>query len=376
MLWDDIIMNCPVCSSDNTEIVYSDKNSCITNIKFSLPLTICICNQCSFVYNAVSHKDEYSKAITNAYTEFKKNDFFSFPNKSAENMRTLNMILKHLPEKKDINILEIGSNRGDMLFMIKEKIPNANILGIDPTKYNELSVPTIHAFYDCDMFSKAYDLVILQHVLEHMENPLTTIQSTKNILKDNGLLYVEVPDIMNCLQYCVEDFTLEHVNYFSIQTLSNALQGFDIIDSDQYSFLRTTSKPVKQKHKHNFSDINRIKKLFKIYNENKSNLINEIKKSSYRGERIIFYGISYYFISIFTRIKEFLNKEKCFYYDDNFCEPNEHSFHLPRVNSLNKGDLIIVCSANFRIQEKIEQKLYKYKGIKILRPWFSYTTVK
>jgi len=367
-------MDCPACSSDNTEIVYYDKNSCIVNIKFSIPLTICICNQCSFVYNAVSYTDDYSKAIANAYTEFKKNDFFSFPNRSAENKRTLNMILNHLPEKKDINILEIGSNRGDMLYMIKEKIPNANILGIDPTKYNELSVPTIHAFYDCNMFSKAYDLIILQHVLEHMKNPLTTIQSIKSILKDNGLLYVEVPDIINSLQYCVEDFTLEHINYFSIQTLTSALQGFDIIDTDQYSFLRTVSKPRQQNHKKDFSDttdINMLKKLFKQYNENKSHLINEIKKANYRGERIVFYGISYFFIYIFTRIIEYLDKQKCFYYDDNFSEPEEPSFLLPRVDSLNNADLVVICSTNFRIQEKIGQKLLKYRGIKILRPWFS-----
>jgi len=369
-------MKCPLCSSSNIENIYDDKNSCITNVNVYIPLSLQICNQCGFVYNKTSQTDKYKQSIENAYKEFTKNDFFSFPNQSAENIRTLKMIIKHLPKKEYINILEIGSNRGDMLYMIKENVPNANVIGIDPTKYDELCVPTIHTFFNSDMLSKTYDVVILQHVLEHMKDPFATIQSIKKIIRDNGILYIEVPDLFNSLQYCVEDFTLEHINYFSLQTLADVLSGFHIIESDTYSFLRIISKQRKQKYKNVYSDIDNIKDLFKKYSANKNKLINLIKQTAYYGNRIIFYGISYYFTNIYNRIKDYLNKEKCFYYDDNYNKPEEPHFFLPRVNMFAKGDLVIICSTNFRIQESIEQKLINYPEIKILRPWFSCTTVK
>jgi len=363
-------MKCPLCDSLNTENIYRDENSWFSNTDVSFPLLLDICNECGFVFQSGENSDEYERTVSEIYRTFKKNDFFSFPNRSKENLRTLEMILKHLPQKPNLNILEIGSNRGDMLYMIKERVPTANILGIDPTKYDEISVPTIHSFFKKNMFSKVFDVVVLQHVLEHIKNPTNVIADIKNIVKDECVLYIEVPDIINSLNYCVDDFTLEHVNYFALKTLADALKGFRIVDYNCSSFLRTVST-LGYEHINADSDFPNIKGLFEHYKSNKENLIKIIRNCASEGRRIIFYGVSYYFSYLYKKIKRFLVLKNCYYYDDNFNEPYESAHHLPRIKSFDKGDLVIICSTNFYVQQLIESKLKKNSGIRILRPWFS-----
>lgn len=46
----------------------------------------------------------------------------------------------------------------------------------------------------CRYVHKQYDFVFSSHCLEHMENPFYTIKQWWNLVKDNGYLYIVVPD--------------------------------------------------------------------------------------------------------------------------------------------------------------------------------------
>ena len=44
-------------------------------------------------------------------------------------------------------------------------------------------------------FSHAYDAIIFNNVLEHLPDPIKTLRAAKQILKNQGLIFMEVPNI-------------------------------------------------------------------------------------------------------------------------------------------------------------------------------------
>jgi len=55
------------------------------------------------------------------------------------------------------------------------------------------------------------DFVIANHVLEHSSNPLGTLQNWSRVLKDNGVLFVSVPNYLKCFDKGRTLTLLEHI---------------------------------------------------------------------------------------------------------------------------------------------------------------------
>jgi len=98
-----------------------------------------------------------------------------------------------------------------------------------------------------------FDIVIMSHVLEHLNDIQGTLKATKELLNPDGLLYIEVPGLMSptfmqqnyrndFLDYLVHAHTY-HFNIKSIEyTLS--LNGFEMIKGDEK--VRGLFRPVER----------------------------------------------------------------------------------------------------------------------------------
>jgi SAM-dependent methyltransferase len=77
-----------------------------------------------------------------------------------------------------------------------------------------------------------YDLVVLSHVVEHVQDVSSVVTTLKSLLNEDGLAYVEVPNAMkykDCLIAPFQDFNTEHINHFSVQALKNLFRsGWEI----------------------------------------------------------------------------------------------------------------------------------------------------
>ena len=72
-------------------------------------------------------------------------------------------------------------------------------------------------------------MIILSHVLEHLVDPAQGMKILRELLMDNGLVYIEVPNMLRPHgTKCA--FTFEHVNFFTPTSLANLVQqcGFDV----------------------------------------------------------------------------------------------------------------------------------------------------
>lgn len=144
-------------------------------------------------------------------------------------------------------ILEIGCNDG--VFM--EKLAQsgyANALGLEPTQdAYKLAVGrglnVINGFFGRDMATKLAasdrpDLVVSRQVIEHIPDLHEFLTGIYDVLQPNGGLVLELPD--HSMNYETLDYTFweEHVNYFTLHTLTAllAMNGFETVHHESTLF--------------------------------------------------------------------------------------------------------------------------------------------
>lgn len=146
--------------------------------------------------------------------------------------------------ENNLSMLDIGCGWGLALNYFKKK--GFHCYGFDPAieavNYgikNGLNLK--HAGLDgMDVFNgKKFNVVTLFNVLEHLPDPLKSIEQIKKILLPNGILIIDVPNEFNDFQtsgrdvHGLNDWWVappNHLNYFSNTSLKNLLNylGFEV----------------------------------------------------------------------------------------------------------------------------------------------------
>lgn len=94
--------------------------------------------------------------------------------------------------------LEAGSSTGLLLSLLKDK--GWEVLGIEPSQSGasvaiEHGVPTLNTTFELvNLPQRSFDLIIFNHVLEHMENPVLILRKAHKILRKDGLSLIDVPN--------------------------------------------------------------------------------------------------------------------------------------------------------------------------------------
>ncbi|MFX0141550.1 MAG: class I SAM-dependent methyltransferase, partial [Candidatus Hodarchaeota archaeon] len=134
------------------------------------------------------------------------------------------------------SVLDIGSGRGYFLYHASQMGYKVKGFEISPlaVKYCEKHFhikTTIQNIENGVNLNHKYDIITLWHVLEHLSNPLKVLTNLKLLLADNGILFIEVPNI-NSLKFLLSprskkwiggDHPRYHRFFFSARTLSQLL---------------------------------------------------------------------------------------------------------------------------------------------------------
>ena len=141
--------------------------------------------------NYLNKKDEIS-------IEF---DWTSVSYKRFHNLKSL--FLKNRLNKDDFtSILDLGGYQGAFAFAMKQFFELTDITVAD---YDEYGLKLAQKYFDLKVcpidkiFSrqKKFKIISIVHVLEHLKNPLGHLNSISNILDDDGIIYIEVPNNIN-----------------------------------------------------------------------------------------------------------------------------------------------------------------------------------
>lgn len=166
-------------------------------------------------------------------------------------------------------VLEIGSSTGLMLSLFRGKgwqvqgleisspaAQSAQKWGIDTltTPIEKVNLPAC-----------SFDVVIINHTLEHLENPPQVLAKIYSLLKDGGLLLVDVPNFgsLGAKIFKSHWFALlpqEHLWHFTFEALSKLLSknGFHLIQRSSPSGIWDYGSPFREV----WQSLNGLKKRF------------------------------------------------------------------------------------------------------------------
>ena len=127
-------------------------------------------------------------------------------------------------------MLDIGCSTGALLAAFKQR-GYTDPEGLDPSPACATIARETHGILvrtgtaaDVAALPRRYGLVILSAVLEHLLDPLQTLRDVWQVLDDEGLLFIEVPDVEGfaaCARAPFQEFSVEHINYFSAASLAS-----------------------------------------------------------------------------------------------------------------------------------------------------------
>lgn len=172
-------------------------------------------------------------SYTSSNSETSRKHWLSFAN-YVSSMRDL----------KDLDILEIGSNDGFLLNLLKER--KCRVIGVDASKF--MADLSIDKGIDtlCGVFGESEELIseinskfnsfqviIANNVLNHSNNPLGFTKAVKKLLSTDGLFVFEVPywlETIKSLRF--DQIYHEHVTYFTVKAAKELLHlsGLEILD--------------------------------------------------------------------------------------------------------------------------------------------------
>ena len=146
---------------------------------------------------------------------------------------------------KEFEILEIGCGYGFLINELEEA--GFNIDGIEISNSRRKIAKKICKgnIYDINLMKDdipkylehKYDAILLFQVLEHIVKPKKFIENNKKLLKDEGIIIVEVPNLNDhllnlCSQYNEFFWQRAHISYFTPSILINLFKelGFEDIN--------------------------------------------------------------------------------------------------------------------------------------------------
>ncbi|MBI5519253.1 MAG: methyltransferase domain-containing protein [Desulfovibrio sp.] len=344
----------------------------------SRDLAIAVCPACGFVFQAGADTPDYDAFIRHAYEAWDGATLFDFPRRSEDNAAAADIIARH--SRADARVLEIGSNRGDILALVKERLPGASILGVDPATHGNLPVPTLRAFFSPQLFSSRFDTVILKQVLEHFADPRPMLAGAREVLEDGGLLYLDVPNLERILEGRTDAFLLEHAAYYSLGVLRAALPGFEIVEAREAGSLRIAARKLPGAAAAAFvppADGPRLAEAARTGLERLARAREAGKAAlaahAASGGRVVFFGAYNCFRALYREFLPLLGDCPRAVLDDAMRGEREPVFGLPRIETPGPGDLLLLCSNNAEVLERMWARATELGGgaggVAVLRPW-------
>ena len=266
-------------------------------------------------------------------------------------------IMREFSKRKEkIKIVEVGGFDGFCLKNIFNPKKSEKIL-IEPNKKGckiakKHGLNAINSYLNTNItknYKNYFDIVICKHAIEHVKNVKLFSKNLVGLLKKDGLLFLETPDLERVVRKgLTRVFILQHLHYFSKKTLEILFDTLSL-KSFQNNIIEDTSSILlfQKKSKQNIKKFRRLNisiDLFKKSIKNqKKNLENFVKKNL--EKKIYIYGASSVVNDIFSTYR--VQREKISAIIDS--DRNKENKRLPIVKNLpiyhNKNDKLDKKSA-------------------------------
>jgi SAM-dependent methyltransferase len=197
------IIDCPLCNSKRYRKEFTGKDYLFSQEEF----TVVKCENCEVLFtNPRVREDKISRYYFSDYPAYKEieesNSFKKIKHKIGGIFGNPHLeILKLLKSIKAKDVLEIGPGNGSLLFFLKEH--NFEVIGVEKDrncveKIREKGIPCYLGDLNevvSEIGFKKFDAIVLCHVFEHLYDPKKTLQKIYDLLNENGIIYIIIPNI-------------------------------------------------------------------------------------------------------------------------------------------------------------------------------------
>jgi 2-polyprenyl-3-methyl-5-hydroxy-6-metoxy-1,4-benzoquinol methylase len=218
--------SCPICvNSEHHVIPYSGRAK--------LPVQPAICKSCGLVFINPMYSNAEKDAVAACPRALHRPVRFGRPIQRAHErelrgaQRFLEFVRPHL--KPGDRVLDIGCGDGALVRTLQQfgAVPMGVDLDPEGARFIEQSyrIPVVVSPFETAAFADGqFDAVVATHVIEHFFAPVDAMEKMRRLLKPNGLLVLEAPNILRPKVGFHRLFSVPHNYYFSPRTLCLAMQ--------------------------------------------------------------------------------------------------------------------------------------------------------
>ena len=227
--------SCPVCDEPGQRLLLDHPLAPIDGVSLHAGYRVVACTGCGMVYADGLPDQEAFDHYYEACSRYEDPTRHGLPSPvdQARFHAIAGELATQLPDRA-LAIAEIGSSTGGLLAELG-KLGFTRLLGVDPSAQCGRSAQdnqgvrvaqgTIFQAID----GGPHDLIIAVGVVEHIRALDAALGNLARSLAPGGLLYVEVPDLEGfhrTNEAPFQEFSLEHINFFTRQSLDNLMGRF------------------------------------------------------------------------------------------------------------------------------------------------------
>lgn len=214
-----------------------------------------------------------------------------------------------------------------------------------------------------------FDLVVMNHVLEHIFDPLKTLSLIKkDLLENNGYLIVEVPNLAFIREDDISPFHIQHISYFTPTTLSLLgkmaglatvlVKTFDNIGANREPYSPTVLVVFKKDEKF-LTDSSGLEMAIQL---NKKKLAAKVRKLGKISLGIVGCGDVFFVVNKILQKIDGIKIGALFDNNKNLwgTKINGLSINSPAETATAKCDYFLVCTLNQHNTEEIINQLNRY----------------
>jgi len=227
-------MSCILCQGNDFKLI-SEKDS-----KSKGELIVCVCNACSMVsQNPIPTEEQVEQYYA---TEYRQDYKQVFEPKLKHVYRAGNLAFYRLGFLTKNNVtsgklLDVGAGGGEFTYVSSQL--GFDSAGIEPNiGYSNYARDQYQANVKTGQLADIngkFDVITMFHVMEHIPEPVKIFKKLYDLLKEDGYLFIEVPNIESFSQSPNNTFFKAHIHYFSATTLiacaSQYFVGVDLENS-------------------------------------------------------------------------------------------------------------------------------------------------
>lgn len=260
---------CPLCGRRNSENqhVFERDFSMSGNLAPMSRYSVYVCSDCDLAY---AGDVAYNMSLDEYYRKMSRYEGGTY---SASSMAYYSSMADFFEKyiDKSYSVLDVGCADGAFLNELKRRGYGV-LCGVEPAPNNVEAANRngLTVYEGCwgdeinALKGKKFDVISMTGVLEHLSNINDCLAYCKRYLKEEGLLFIDVPDLEKFSHgtNMYQEFSIEHINYFNLNSLNCLMEkngfAFQRKNEDCNSLIAIFRWDEEKHTKHSKNSLNQI----------------------------------------------------------------------------------------------------------------------